>query len=235
MEEKKETALAVQQESQPSVLSIIAQLAQQPDFDASKMESLISMQERINANEARISFNKAMAIMQPQLPTIHKKSKGHNSQYAKYEDIDKAVRPFYTDAGFSISYTSKQNGAATTYYGTLSHKDGHSITSELQLPADTGGSKNAVQAIGSTMSYAKRYLICALLNIVTTDEDDDGQAAAGNGTIDEDQISEILTLIEKTGSDKDKFLAWLSVPGVEDIRIKDYDRAISQLKRKAAK
>ena len=40
------------------------------------------------------------------------------------------------------------------------------------LPLDTSGSKNGVQAVGSTVSYGKRYAICALLNISTGDDTD---------------------------------------------------------------
>jgi hypothetical protein len=46
------------------------------------------------------------------------------------------------------------------------------------LPHDSTGSKNAVQAVGSSTSYGKRYTACALLNITSRGEDDDGETAA---------------------------------------------------------
>jgi hypothetical protein len=46
----------------------------------------------------------------------------------------------------------------------------------MTLPLDTSGSKNNVQAVGSSTSYGKRYTATLLLNIRTKGEDDDGHA-----------------------------------------------------------
>jgi hypothetical protein len=43
------------------------------------------------------------------------------------------------------------------------------------MPIDTSGSKTSVQGIGSTVSYGKRYTLCALLNISTGDDTDGHQ------------------------------------------------------------
>lgn len=48
----------------------------------------------------------------------------------------------------------------------------------MLLPADVSGNKNAVQAFGSSTSYGKRYVLCALLNITTRGQDDNGHGAA---------------------------------------------------------
>jgi hypothetical protein len=47
----------------------------------------------------------------------------------------------------------------------------------MELPFDNSGSKNTVQAIGSSVSYGKRYVLCMLLNISTGGEDNDGNGA----------------------------------------------------------
>ena len=64
-----------------------------------------------------------------------------------------------------------------TVTGVLMHRAGHSMRTSMTLPFDTSGSKNAVQAIGSSVSYGKRYVISAMLNIATRKEDDNGYAA----------------------------------------------------------
>jgi hypothetical protein len=55
---------------------------------------------------------------------------------------------------------------------------GHSESTSLSASPDTSGSKNAIQAIGSTVSYLQRYTILALTGLATEDMDDDGHAAA---------------------------------------------------------
>ena len=60
----------------------------------------------------------------------------------------------------------------------LSHREGHSEETTLTLDADKSGSKNAVQAVGSSISYGQRYAAVALLNITTRGMDDDGENAS---------------------------------------------------------
>jgi hypothetical protein len=43
----------------------------------------------------------------------------------------------------------------------LSHELGHSEETTMTLPLDTSGSKNNVQAVGSSTSYGKRYTATA--------------------------------------------------------------------------
>ncbi|WP_371924668.1 ERF family protein [Pseudomonas sp. R5(2019)] len=45
------------------------------------------------------------------------------------------------------------------------HRDGHREQTAMLLPVDIGKGRNAVQAVGSSTTYGKRYVMCALLNI----------------------------------------------------------------------
>lgn len=211
-----------------SFLSILDK-AVSGNMPADTIHKLIDAQERIMAKQAEINFNSAMARLQPKLPVIERKSKAHNSMYAKYEDIDAKVRPIYTAEGFSVSFTSKKGSDGVTYYGTLSHVDGHSRTAEIELPPDKSGSKNDIQAKGSTISYAKRYLLTMLLNIVTADEDDDGDSA---DPISQGQVDEIRALVEDTSSDIKKFCEYMNVKSIAGIQQKDFKKAVSALQKK---
>lgn len=210
-------------------LSVIQKLALSQDIDASKIEKFLDMQERVMAKNAEIAFHQAMSRLQPKLPFIYKSKTADKSKYARYEDIEKQVRPLYTAEGFSIFYTSRKEEAVTTYIGTLSHQDGYSIKAEMVLPADKSGSKNDIQSMGSSMSYAKRYLLCMLLNIVTTEEDDDGQSAYQ--FIDTERAAEIDARIRalKTAGVMERFLKHMKVSGIQEIRVKDYLKAINAI------
>ena len=50
----------------------------------------------------------------------------------------------------------------------------------MELPVDTTGSKNAVQAVGSSTAYGKRYVMEALLNLTSRGQDDDGKRGGGD-------------------------------------------------------
>lgn len=218
-------------------LEIIDRAIKTPDFDVEKLDRLISAQERIMAKNAEVAFNQAMTRLQ--LPVIKHSSEIKHKEtriagYAKYEDIDKIIRPIYSAEGFSLSFNSKRNDDGTvTYLGTLSHKEGHSRTAEMLLPADTSGAKNNIQAIGSTVSYAKRYLVGMLLNLVTTGEDDDANSVE---CISTEQAVEIDLLIPKACKNidifKPKFLEQMKVSDVRHIRKSEYKKAMNILNAK---
>jgi len=233
--DKKEVLIIGDTSKEQQMITMIAQAASNPDVDVDKMQKLIDMNIGMMDKQAEIDFNQAMARMQPQLPQIHKGAKGHNSKYATYEAIDKAVRPFYTKEGFSVSFNVKKTGDnEETYYGKLRHASGYSETSEMVLPADGSGSKNAIQAKGSTISYAKRYLLCMLLNIVTTSEDDDAQSAF---PLDDIQLDHIRTLIDETGSDTAKLCTFANAKSLPEIQQSRYKELVTTLiaKKKEAK
>lgn len=219
------------QQSPENFLSVIAQAAANPAVDVAKMEALLGMQERILAKQAEAAFNEAMTRLQPKLPRITKNAriefKGTiQSRYAKYEDIDAAVRPLLCEEGFSIAFDSEFGEKLTIITATLSHVQGHSKKASIPLPLDTSGSKNNIQGMGSVVSYGRRYLLSMLLNIITVDADDDGNAIS---TIDQDQANRINDLLLETKSNRAKFLEVMGVPEVEKILRKDYQRAMDML------
>lgn len=159
------------------IMSVIERVAMSPDADISKMQALLDMQEKVLNRNARMEYSAAFADMQTELPEVLEKGQGHNIKYATFEDINAAVKPILSKNGFGISFRVNQDEGKIKVTGVLCHRSGHSESTDMVLPADTSGSKNAVQAIGSSVSYAKRYVLSALLNISTRGEDDNGAKA----------------------------------------------------------
>ncbi|MBB6424989.1 ERF family protein [Sphingopyxis sp. JAI128] len=166
-----------------SLMDVIAQAARDPSVDIDKMERLIAMQERVQGRDAQTQYYSALAEMQPNLPIIDERGgiKGRDgtiqSTYALWEDVNEAIRPTLAEHGFSLSFRVSRADGEIIVTGILAHRSGHREETTLSLPTDTSGSKNAVQAVGSSTSYGKRYTAFALLNITTTGEDDDGNKA----------------------------------------------------------
>lgn len=163
------------------VVLMFERLATNKDVDVAKLERLIAMQEHILAHEARAAFNRAFAAMAAEIPTVVASTPGDGGkwQYAPLEDIQDAVRPILVKHGFGLSFKTEWPDKATIkVVGILTHQDGHERTSEFLADADTSGSKNAIQARGSAVSYGHRYTTKDLLNITTRGADDDGHTAA---------------------------------------------------------
>ena len=230
-----ELAHQYQEQTPSSVMNTIASIAANPTVDVDKMLRLMEMQERMMAKQAEIAFNEAMTRLQPKLPVITKRGKiefkgAIQSKFAKYEDIDELIRPLLSMEGFSVSFDQLKSGE---YSCKLSHVGGHSETKTLTLPADTSGSKNSIQAIGSTVSYAKRYLVGMHLNIITKGEDNDGNSVGLIGDREQQQILDLFAACEmNTAASRAKFFEVAESSKVEEIRADKYQMLVGLLMKK---
>jgi hypothetical protein len=158
---------------------MVERLATNKDVDVDKLSKILDLQERIIDRDARAEFFAAFAAMQGDLPSITERGEilvnGQvRSKYAKNEDIQEAVRPVLQRHGFALTFRNEFKDNLLRITGVLAHRSGHTEQDEFIAKADTSGSKNDIQALGSTRSYGQRYTTIALLNIVTKGQDDDG-------------------------------------------------------------
>lgn len=218
-----------------AVMAIIERAAMNPEVDAAKMDQLFALQEKVLARNARTAYFRALAEMAGALPAVEEKGKGHNqTKYAKWEDIQAKVTPILGRHGFALSFRTKVEDKVIRITAILAHREGHTEENELLLPADNSGSKNAVQAVGSSITYGFRYTACALLNIQTGVTDDDGQAAGMSdpGTVTDEQLKELQALMKSTGTNAAKFCEYLKVEALPDLRADRFEYAMAALKAK---
>lgn len=235
-----ENAVKTVEPEQPTataIIQVIERAASNPQVDIDKMERLLQMQERILDRNAKAAYTAALAELQTKLPVITERGeiKVNNkvqSRYALWEDVNDTIKPLLAEYGFALSFRIGKDGNDITVTGVLSHRDGHSEETTISLPADTSGSKNAVQARASSISYGKRYTAFALLNITSRGEDDDGRKAGGPETISEQQCAEIEALIKEVGADRARFLKWAKVETLDQIPAKNYRAVVKQLEAK---
>ena len=90
------------------------------------------------------------------------------SSYATLESVIEAIKQPLLDAKITIVHTQSGESELVT---TLYHESGESISTSTKLLLD----RPSMQALGSALTYAKRYNLTALLNLPT--EDDDGNEA----------------------------------------------------------
>ncbi len=231
-----------------SLLAVISRAASDPDVDIEKMERLMLMYERMSDRSAKAAYAAALAEMQPKLPvvdrkgniTIHKKDAAKTPEniiqktpYALWEDINEAIRPIMAAHGFALSFRTKKEADRVEVTGVLSHREGHSEETMLSLPMDTTGSKNNVQAIGSSVSYGKRYTASALLNITSRGEDDDGKAAGLGHVISDEQLKTLQQIASEVGGDLPRLCSHFGIDALPDLPADKFDEAkrIMEMKR----
>ena len=81
----------------------------------------------------------------------------------------------------------------------LTHEMGHSEETTLKASPDTSGSKNSIQAIGSTVTYLERYTLLAAVGLAAAGMDNDGRAAdeEQKPKTPEERVAECLSLIKE--------------------------------------
>lgn len=195
------------------------------------IEKLMGLQERFEANQARKAFNEAISEAKARVRPVVRNKTGHNSKkYADFAAIASAVDPILADLGLSYRFRTEQ-GERINVTCILSHRDGHQETTTLAGPPDASGSKNAIQAIGSTLTYLQRYSLVQMLGLAASD-DDDGKAGGAGGTLTDAQVGQIQKLIGEVGADIDKFLAWANAESISDIPASKFDGAVRMLEAK---
>lgn len=225
-----------------AIIQLIERAASNPNVDIDKMERILNMRREMQRDQAKAAFMSALADMQTELPAIQERGEikigsGKPQRYALWEDINDAIKPVLARHGFALSFKTGQSEAKISVTGILGHRLGHSEETTMLLPLDTSGSKNAVQAVGSSTSYGKRYTAAALLNLTSRGEDDDGKAAGLGPSITEDQVREINKLIAEIGAPLDKVLEHVGAESVAAMTAAQFEKAshaLGQRKRERA-
>lgn len=161
------------------MVSMIERVAMDPNSDLTKLERMIELKERHDASNAKSAFAAAFAKASADFPDIPKNGKGHNDKpYATLKDIISYTRPVLSENGLALTFAIDTSGQKVVVTAKLMHKVGHVEATSIDLPSDSSGSKNAVQAVGSSQTYGQRYTAQAILGLsLGEDTEDDGRSA----------------------------------------------------------
>lgn len=120
-------------------------------------------------NELAVALNKAQSDFM--VAKKDAKNPFFKSKYATLNSVYEAVAPALLSNGFTIIQPIVGDSVETT----LIHASGQFITSSCPIVC---AKQNDPQAMGSAITYARRYSLASLLGVMT-DEDDDGEKAMG--------------------------------------------------------
>ena len=98
-----------------------------------------------------------------------------NSKYADLASVQDACLPALHENGFAIIHCMDSlDGGGACVTTTMLHESGRAWVCAIPLRVD----KNNMQAVGSAITYARRYGLMCLSGVAP--EDDDGNSAAAN-------------------------------------------------------
>lgn len=194
------------------MVSMIERIAMDPNSDLAKLEKMLDMKERHEAAEAKAAFASAFAKASAEFPSIPLNGVGHNNKpYATLKDITSLTRPVLSENGLAMTFAIDTTGNAIIVTAKLMHKAGHVESTSINLPADNSGSKNAVQAVGSSQTYGQRYTAQAILGLsLGEDTEDDGRGSGkpeSNAAPRDPWTHAIISEMASDATPRDKALA----------------------------
>lgn len=193
------------QGSTPAELLRIAVLQ---NADLAKVSQLMDLQDRWERGEAKKAYVAAMNAFKANPPVITKNEiaefVGKNGEiieweYSTLDHIHDAVLSELSRHGISHRWVVEQPTAESVRVTCiLMHKLGHSEQTTLEGPVDHSGSKNAIQAIGSSAKYLERYTLMAATGLA--DKSPDTDKLSGSPNSGKDQSDDFMRLIQKAAS-----------------------------------
>lgn len=223
-------------------------LSMRDDVDPDKIEKLMNLQSKMEADQAEKEYFSALTGFQEDCPIITKKKKVNFSKtsyaFAPLDEIIHVIKPImarhklaYT---FNVEVFSDDQSKLIT---TISHSHGHrEHSNHFFIPMADGGSMNQSQRIKSALSYAKRAGLENALGIVCQDEDDDALRATDD-VIDTSKVEELSALCKKTSTPPANILSFLAsfngdgreYPDFTVLTELDYKKVKAQLEQKLRK
>jgi hypothetical protein len=228
------------------LMTLIAKAASNPKVDVDKLDHMLRMLERREDKAKEMAFNDALSAAKGEFPDIVRNrlvdfagQKGRT--YYRYEDfaaITDAVDPILKKYGLTYRFRSDQPAPGKLRVTCIvTHKHGHREETSLEVAEDTSGSKNAVQAIGSSATYLQRYTLKLALGLSVT-TDDDGRGGVDNTTadptIDDDQLVYLQDLMQQAGYRRETLEDWAGCK-LEAMKVKKYEEALFNLRAKIRK
>lgn len=239
-----------------NLMQALAVAAANPAMDVAKVKELFAMHRELMEREAAQAFADALAKAQSNIVPIAKDRRNDHTKswYATLAAIVDQVTPIISAEGLAISYDTFDpvrdkdlpplEKGWVRVIALVSHRGGHTRKYHLDGALDNAGkdgtvNKTGIQAMGSTVTYLRRYLFCMIFNVATAD-DNDGNPSGGNGSggarLDERKLADHLAAIDAAADETSLMRAFGPAwNAAEDAKDKDAQRQLinaRDLKRK---
>ncbi len=209
------------------------------------MEQGLTLKHSEHINEIASALAKAQGEMKPAV--FNRVNPHFKSRYADFTSCMDACRLPLSKNGLAVSQLPTFAGDGKFVLNTLLlHASGQWMACEFPLHSKT---PDNIQALGSVMSYAKRYSLCGMLGIVADEDiDDDGEASLGRQAepqkqqaapqakpvqkIGNSQVNIIKKMEEKLDDEcKKKLYDWMKsaykIDSIENIIVENFTKVAS--------
>ena len=197
----------------------------------------------MNRSESIANLALSLSKLQGELQDVYKDKKGYNYTYADLSGVLQISRPLCAKYELAVTQLCTNNDVGIAIETLLMHSSGEWLSTTLVLPISIGKGMTHAQAVGSCITYGRRYALTALLGIAQTDDDasvDDTATAqvvnyAKKQTITPQQLDNLCEKITETSSDIAGICKFANVDALEKITPSQYENIIKMLNAKQKK
>lgn len=231
---------AVARRDESPLEALIVRGMNDPSFDVDKLERLMALMERKEAQSRKEAYDAALLRVQMAAPRIAQHGmmdrgvgKGQ-IPYAKREDIDAVMRPIYQREGFTVTWTGPTGDDGKIHVIGKFSAHGHSELHEWICGPDASGGKTGPQAVSSTISYGKRQISKMVWDIIEEGLDKNGAKRQDVEVITQDQADSIRTRMNDLAQSKpgillEKLCQKYDVKRPEDLKAGQLKAAIADV------
>jgi hypothetical protein len=217
--------------------------------DVDKLKPMMDMVQEYNRNRAAEDFATAITKFQELMPPVEKtnpvfgknRDAGPQYHFASLSDILEMAQPHLSACRIVVTFDSESVQAGLKVVCRV-RVGTHVEQTTFTLPMPTIPNANGSQIAGAALQYAKRYAMCAALNIRTKGEDND--AADQAELLTDEQVAVLNGLfadLREAGAEVNQQLFWEWIhgkgtdKGMHEMLAKDFTRAVDFLDRKRRK
>jgi|HubBroStandDraft_4_1064222.scaffolds.fasta_scaffold05566_14 hypothetical protein len=190
----------------------LLRIAVSQNANVDQLTKLMDLQERWERREAKRAYDAAMKAFKAAAPQITKNhqvgfeakdpSKGRTDyKHATLDHVCDALVGALAQHGIYHSWKVTQESQWIHVTCILTHELGHSEETTLMGAPDNTGNKNAIQAVGSTVTYLQRYTLLAACGLATSNSDNDGRGATLEAGISEKRRNECCEWISNAANE----------------------------------
>lgn len=177
---------------------MLVRMAAERGASMEELDRYIAMTERYDAIERAKAFTQAKVALMAEGVTLTKDQRNEDfgNAYISLGKLVSTMAPLLSKNGLTADWKIDQSeGTHITVTCVLSHVFGHTDRVALTVPRDADDRKNELQAIKSSLTYARSMTYEAVCGLAATDAsaDDDGNGAGRVGTGEERETSQLLT------------------------------------------
>jgi hypothetical protein len=158
--------------------SDLLRIAIERNVEVDKLEKLLDMQFRFEAQQAKrqydlakVGFKKEPSLRIIKSETVSYKTATGTTEY-RFPPLDRCcevIIPLLAGHLISHNWEIGQHENLISVTCVLTHVAGHAEEVTIMGPPDSSGGKNAIQSICSTVSYLERYTLLAVCGVAASD------------------------------------------------------------------